>query len=152
MPTTYTASAYLLNPKQVHVGNQSRHFMFNGLAFGTTGDTVLLCKIPNRATIIDGWARFGSGYTVGTFGLNVTKGKTASATTVLGNLGTLSASTGQQTFNFRGSTALAPFQVSLSDDDGIQYAVLKLVVSTAMSATSSVSIDGVIVWAMDAEG
>ncbi len=149
---TFTAASFLSAPKQVHTGNQSRHFQYSGLALGTAGDTIYLAKIPNKATIVDCWARFASGYAAGTFGLIVTKGNTASATSILGTVQTISASTASQTLNMRSTVSIAPFQVSLSDDDAVQYAVLKFTVSTAMaSASASVSLDGVVIWAMDAE-
>lgn len=153
--STFTASAFALQPKQTHTGNQSRHFTFNSgaTAFGTVGDIVMLCKIPNKATVTECWFRFASAAAGSTFAAIVTKGRTSSATTTLAVIASsITASAASLKVDMRTSAAnIAPFQISLSDDDAIQYAVLKLQFTTGASATASVSLDGVIVWAMDAE-
>lgn len=153
---TLTASAFLLQPKQVHTGNQSRHFVFAGNML-SIGDVALLCKIPNGATIIDVWARYGtpSSDGGGAISLHITKGKSASQTSTLGVIGTISGSSATAILNWRAGATMAPFKVSLSDDDAVQYAVLKARLQTApasITGSGTCSIDGVIVWAMDAEG
>lgn len=152
---TYTASSYLLQPKQVHVGNMTRHFVFSGQML-SIGDTILLAKVPHGATIIDCWARYGTPTSDGgaALSIHVTRGKSASQTSTLGVIGTISGSSAQVTFNMRNFVATAPFRISLSDDDAVQYGVLKARLQTApasITGSGTMSLDGVVVWAMDAE-
>lgn len=153
--TTLTASAFLAQPKQVHTGLQCRRLVFNSgaTAFGTAGDVCYLAKIPNRATVVGCRIFLSSGAAGSIANVIVTKGKTASATTTLAVLGSFTTSAALARFDM-GSLGIvgSHFQVSLSDDDGVQYAVLKLHFTAGTSATASVSLEGVVTWAMDAEG
>lgn len=151
---TITAASAIPLPKQHHIGVQALHFQYaaGGTAIGTAGDTVILGKLPHQATILDVAARLGTkADTVATLVFFITKGKTASATSTLAVIGTQSTSSTGGTMFFRpGATTELPMVVSLSDDDAIQYALLK-VRFAAGTATVSFSIDGYITFAMNAE-
>lgn len=148
---TLTASSYAGQPKQVHVGNISAHVYFNGgsTAAGSAGDVILLGKVPNRATVLDLRIRGTSAAAGGTWVFYLTKGKTASQSTTLATIGTLTV--GTTAVVARANDAFAPFQVSLSDDDAVQYAVLKAQCLGSTTSSTSLSFDGAIVWAMNAE-
>lgn len=151
--TTTTAAGVPL-PKAHHIGVQALHFQYASGAgtFGTIGDTLVLGKLPNHATVLDVMAHLGSkADTVATMVFFITKGKTASDTTTLAVIGTVSASSTGGTVTFRpGATTELPHIVSLSDDDGIQYAVLKMRCA-AGTASVSFSLDGYITFALNAE-
>lgn len=148
---TLTASSYAGQPKQCHVGNQSYHFFFNGgsTASGSAGDVVLLGKIPNRATVLDLRVRGTSAAAASTWVFYITKGKTASQSTTLATLGTITVVTAGALI--RANDAFAPFVVSLSDDDAVQFAVLKAQCLGSTTSSTSLSFDGALVWAMNAE-
>lgn len=150
---TVTAASALPLPKAHHVGVQALHFSFDGgaTAVGTPGDTVVLGKLPNKATVLDAAARVHSlADTAASHVFFITKGKPASETTTLAVLGTISNSATLGAVMFRPTAAFAPFKVSLSDDDGTQYALLKMRWAVG-TATVSFSCDGYISFAMNAE-
>jgi hypothetical protein len=151
---TITAAAAVAPPKQHHVGVQSLHFQYaaGATAIGTVGDTLILAKLPHQATILDMAARLGQkADTAASLIFFITKGKTASETTTLAIIGTISDSATAGTVHFRpGATTELPYVVSLSDDDAIQYALLKVRFAVG-TATASFSIDGWINFAMNAE-
>lgn len=156
---TVTVSAALGQPKGHHVGVQALRFTkaFGATAFGTIGDTLVLGKIPNRATVLDCMSRFQAKAATGAATLCwfITKGNPDSDTSTLAVLGSLTTSNDVE-LTFRpgvgtgnGSNGL-PFQVSLSDDDGVQYALLK-VRFVAGTETTSFAIDGWVSFAMNAQ-
>lgn len=151
---TVTAAAAVPLPKQHHVGVQALHFQYaaGATAIGTVGDVVILGKLPHQATILDMACRLGQkADTAASIIFFVTKGNTASPTSTLAVIGTISNSATGGTVHFRpGATTELPFVVSLSDDDAIKYAILKARFAVG-TATASFSIDGWISFAMNAE-
>lgn len=152
---TFTCSSFAAQPKQVHTGNQSRRFTYNSgaVALGTAGDVVLLCKIPHGANIV-GLTAFLSSAAAGSIAnFCVTKGDTISATSTILVLGSFTTSAALARFDLGthglvGSTA----KVSISDDDTLMHGQLRLVFTGGASATVSVSLEGIVSWAMDVDG
>ena len=150
---TVTAAAGIPLPKAHHVGVQALHFQYEGggTSIGTPGDTIILGKLPNKGTVLDMASRVDTNAdTSSAVVFFITKGNPASETTTLAILGTISNSATLGAVMFRPGAVWAPYKVSLSDDDGTQYALLK-VRFAAGTATTSMSMDGYITFAMNAE-
>lgn len=151
---TITAAAGVPLPKAHHIGVQALHFQYASGAtkVGTIGDTLVLGKLPNHGTVLDVMAHLGAkADTVATMVFFITKGNPASDTTTLAIVGTVSASSTGGVVTFRpGALTELPHQISLSDDDGIQYAVLKMRFA-AGTETVSFSLDGYVTFALNAE-
>ena len=106
----------------------------------TVSSAVVLCKIPNHAII------YNAAYTCA--------GATAAVTATLLELrvnGTAIAATtsANQATAGLNRAGLLPYKVSLSDDAALQYAVLSLQVTTAGTASTSLSIAGYVEYSMN---
>lgn len=139
---TLTASSQNATPKAFHGGLTSARFTFTLNASGATGSTTLsdilfLAKIPNRATIVDG-------YVTGTCGssAHVIKIGTAADDDCMGAALTLSATAARKDF----SSNVMPFRVSLSDDVVPQWTWLKAETVLVGSTTQTLSIMGVVIY------
>lgn len=142
---TFTASAYTNPVRQVHAGVNSRFFGFNSgaTACGTSGDSILLCKLPNKVRVT-GCSILVTSAAAGTiFNVCLTRGSSISTTLqVLGSFTTSAAAArfSLDTLGLVGSRR----HVSFSDVDLIQHATLALVATAGASATVSVSLEGTI--------
>lgn len=142
---TLTATAWVGQPLQVHEGLNSATFYYNAsaAATGSVGDRVLLAKIPHGATIVSSRVMLTSGSTSNLGSMLLVKGKTASATTTLFHLSLTFTATLAFSDPPVTATNFLPYKVSLSDDDGVQYANVVFVFQGASNtATTSLEISG----------
>ena len=152
---TLTSTSWTYQPLQSHEGLNCATFYYNSGATvaGSVGDRVLLTKIPHGATIVDAKGFLISGATANNGSFLLVKGKTASATTTLFHLSLTVSSTVALAEPPFTATNRVPFKVSLSDDDGVQYANVVFVFQTATnSATTSVEVGGFIHYTMQGHG
>lgn len=136
---TYTATTGISNtPRALHVGDTLVAFTKTlGQFHATLSSTVLLAKIPNKATIIDAFVKFADTTAAVTSAvLDLQVGATS-----LGMSLTIAAGTARAT--------AVPIKVSLSDDAAVQHAFLRLSCTTAGTASSSLSLCGWISYTMD---
>lgn len=138
---TYTATTGMSNPPRQNNGDNAVVFSKSLTQINTTvSSAIVLCKIPNKAIIYD------AAY--------LCAGATAAVTATLLELrvngvaiaATTSANQATAGLNRAG---LLPYKVSLSDDAALQYAVLSLMVTTAGTASTSLSIAGFVEYTMD---
>lgn len=139
MPTaTYTSSIFNNSPKETVVGNNSVAGQVAWTATSTVGDIGFLCKIPNRARIIDVWEFHTTGATAQGLSFGLDRGVAAGGA---GNASCFIASGAQATMN-RMSLAASPnagngpIQISLSDLDPVRYAILTAKVESGTTTTS----------------
>ena len=140
-PITYTATTGMRNQPRQNIGDNVTIFSASIPQINTTvSSAVVLCKIPNHAIIYD--AAYGCA------------GATAAVTATLlelrvnGTAIAVTTSANQATAGLNRSTLL-PYKVSLSDGAALQYAVLSLQVTTAGTASTSLSIAGFVKYSMD---
>lgn len=140
--STYTASSQTATPKAIHAGITVARatFTLNAAASTTISDVVKLIKIPNHATIIDG-------YLTGTHpgAATVLKVGTAADDDCGTAAATLSATTQKNDFD---NDAL-PFKVSISDDVNPQWTWLQAEIVTNTSSSLTMSIKCVVLYTMD---
>lgn len=138
---TYTSTTGMSNPPRQNNGDNVVVFSKTLSQFHTTASSaVLLCKIPNHAIIYDGaYSCAGATAAVTATLLEMRVGATAIAATTSAN----QATAGLNRIN------LLPLKVSLSDDAALQYAILRLQVTTAGTASTSLSIAGYIAYSLD---
>lgn len=138
---TYTATTGMSNPPRQNNGVNAVVFSKSLAQINTTvSSAIVLCKIPNKAII------YGGGYSC--------SGATAAVTATLLELrvnGVAIAATTSANQATAGSNRanLLPYKVSLSDDAALQYAVLSLMITTAGSASTSLSIAGYIEYTLE---
>jgi len=152
---TLTASSWMFQPLQSYEGVNSATFFYSasGAATGSVGDRVLLCKIPVGATIVSNRVWMNSGSTSNLGSCLLVKGNTASATTTLFHLSLTFTATLALTELPLTATNRIPFKVSLSDDDGVQYANVVFVFQGASNtATTSLEIGGFVNYTMQGHG
>src|SRR6185437_15016570 len=123
---TYTSTVFAnQQPKAVHAGNQSQSGQIVWPAASSAGDVAFLCKLPNKATIVEIIEDHSTGSTtqVLDFGLVVNSSATYSCFISGG---------AQATVNRRNVVGI-PIQVSTSDDGSVNYGILtaKVVSGTA---------------------
>lgn len=103
----------------------------------TASSAVLLCKIPNNSVIYD------AGYTCG----DATSGVTATLLELrVGSTAIAATTSANQATAGMNKALKLPLKVSLSDDAAVQYAILSLMVTTAGTASTSLSIAGFIAY------
>jgi hypothetical protein len=159
--TTVTTTVYNQSPRAVHVG--LNYAVGSYVASGRTlSDIILLCRIPNGATIVDFDVAGTSGETVSVFKLGI---KSAGTPAALGGgtagagtettFGTGSFSTGAKVHFKYGvhPNALngAPYRVSISDTDAQAGADVYMTLSVG-SWTTSVSFDFMFAYVMPGQG
>lgn len=153
MASTFTASTAIPQPRAPHTGVQAAIFRYSSstTAIGTSSDAVYLCKVPNKAMVLDMRARVRSiNDGSGELRMYLTKGQTACDTSTLATIASLSISVTVGRQLMVPSVAFAPFQLSITDATSHQYAWLKIMFLNS-SATVSFSIDGHILYAMNVE-
>ncbi len=142
MPTvTVTTTAAANTLRLIENGVIPVSFSRSTGTFGGIGDTVLLAKIPNKATVLGGDVRF------------VSPSDAAVAVEVL--LGTDQVMATTTASNTGGAVVLrgrgVPVKLSLSDDAANLWSYLTLKVANAGTQTATGSVSGVIYYSMDAE-
>jgi hypothetical protein len=148
--TTWTYTANMAEaPRAIHAGVNALTFSFNsgGSKIGTTSDVILLGKIPNGATVVEGWITGNTASTAQKWQLSAvhpddfTK---SGGTLLLGDAsGTMTVVTGVVRFNL-----IQAKRVSLSADVTTAHAVLYLN-CLAGTETVSVSLQGCIMYVCD---
>jgi hypothetical protein len=148
--TTWTYTANMAEaPRAIHAGVNALTFSFNsgGSKIGTTSDVILLGKIPNGATVVEGWITGNTAATAQKWQLSAvhpddfTK---SGGTLLLGDAsGTMTVVTGVVRFNL-----IQAKRVSLSADVTTAHAVLYLN-CLAGTETVSVSLQGCIMYVCD---
>lgn len=148
--TTFTASTATSSARAPHTGIQAKVFRFSGgsTPVGSTGDVVVLSKVPNSATIFDVQARVNTrNDTGGELRVYLTRAG-QSETVTLASIGSLSVSVLGSPLRFTSANGFAPFRLSITDAQALQYAWLKCQFLNG-TATASFSIDGYIFYAMN---
>ncbi len=134
---TATAAASTVQPRNVHAGLNSVSVQYNSsaTALSDSATTVLMCKVPNGATIVDVLEYHTTG--------------AATCPTDLGIQGSLAAfnSAGTKATVNRASTGV-PYKVSLSDDATNQF-VYVTATPTHGTSTTSFKCNLSVVYAMD---
>lgn len=140
-PVTYTATTGMRNAPRQNIGDNVVVFSKTLSDFHTTvSSAVVLCKIPNHAIVYDAaYGCAGATAAVTATLLELRVGSTAIAATTSANQATAGLN----------RSGLLPYKVSLSDDAALQYAILRLQVTTAGTATTSLSIAGYVAYSMD---
>ena len=117
-----------------------------GTAFGTATDLMLLAKLPNGARILDHNTTIYTKSATTHWKLVAYKVESVGSSGTLGTLTALSDVMGSFTVAAAGTANLAGvrtyYQVSLSDDAAVQFAVLGLLCGTGGSASTSFLCDG----------
>lgn len=148
--TTFTASTATSSARSPHTGIQAKVFRFSGgsTPVGSTGDVIVLSKIPNAATVFDVQARVNTrNDSGGELRLYLTRAG-RSETGTLAGVGSLSISTLASPLRFTSANGFAPFRLSITDAEALQFAWLKCQFLNG-TATASFSIDGYIFYAMN---
>lgn len=144
---------YTLNmaaaPKGIHAGVNQLAWDFNSGAtkLGTLSDVVLLGKIPSGALITTKGLRFGATSATGgaTWQLQLLAYDAQGTFTLIATIAdSMTSSATAATF-----TDNRPYKLSLSDDRAIQYAVLALNASTGATETTSISLQGFVLYTTD---
>lgn len=138
---TYTATTGMSNTPRKNNGDNVVVFSKTlGQFHGTVSSAIVLCKIPNHAIIYDGAYKCA----------DATAAVTATLLELRVNGVAIAATTSanQATAGLNRANLL-PYKVSLSDDAALQYAVLSLQVTTAGTASTSLSVGGFIAYSMD---
>jgi hypothetical protein len=108
----------------------------------------VLCRVPNTATLFDVQARVNvRNDTGGELRIYLTRAG-RSETTTLASIGSLSVSVLGSPLRFASANGFAPFRLSITDAEALQYAWLKCQFLNG-TATASFSIDGYIFYAMN---
>jgi hypothetical protein len=151
MPTvTLTCTANMAAPpRAVHAGVNALVFYKNqadnvGVIFGTAGDVMLLGKLPNGATLLSADGRVGVMSTTLNYVLRVVY-PFAGGTTFTTISPVLTATSVVRL------SLTAPYKVSISDSEPLNYATLQLYVTTGASATTSFSIGGMVLYTADGQ-
>ncbi len=136
---TLTATTYAQPPRNLPSGviSVSGSFASGATSIDASATTVFLCKIPNKATILDLFEHHTTG--------------AATCPVDIGIDATLSAfvSGGAQAGVLRGSVgANLPYTVSLSDDAAANYSTLKATY-TPGTATASLKVNFSVYYTMD---
>lgn len=136
---TLTATTYAQAPRSLHAGDVTVTGSFNSgsTEISASATTILLCKIPNRATIID----FREHHTSGAATCPVDYG-------IDGTLSAFASQVTQGTVNRLSVGANLNYQVSLSDDAAANYSVFKAT-ATPGTGTASLKISYSITYTMD---
>lgn len=147
--TTFTASTATSSARAPHTGVQAKVFRFSGgsTPVGSSGDVVVLCKVPNTATLFDVQARVNVRSEAGELRIYLTRAG-RSETVTLASVGSLSVSLLGSPLKFTSSNGFAPFRLSITDAEALQYAWLKCQFLNS-TATASFSIDGYVFYAMN---
>lgn len=147
---TLTYTANMAEPSRaVHAGINAICFSFNSGAtkIGTTSDVILLGKIPNGCTVVDGWIAGNTAATSQKWQLSAVHPNafgTSGGTLLLGDAaGTMTVVTGVVRFNL-----LQAKRISLSADATVASAVLYLN-CLAGTETVSVSLQGALFYVCD---
>ena len=147
---TLTYTANMSEPSRaIHAGVNALTFSFNSGAtkIGTTSDVILLGKIPNGATVVEGWISGSTGATSQKWQLSAVNSgdfTKSGGTLLLGDTaGTMTVVTGAVRFNL-----LQAKRVSLSADATVASAILYLN-CLAGTETVSVSLQGCIMYVCD---
>lgn len=114
---------------------------------GSSGDVIVLSKIPNTATVFDVQARVNVRSEAGELRVYLTRAG-RSETVTLASVGSLSVSLLGSPLKFTSANGFAPFRLSITDAEALQFAWLKCQFLNS-SATASFSIDGFIYYAMN---
>lgn len=144
MPVTYTASDQLAVPRAVHAGVNSVRAAYNSSTCLSVSDILFLAKIPNGATIIDGYLSGTIDSAGSTVKVGIVSAGSSSADNNLLTAVTLSTTSVLQRFN----AGTLPVRVSLSDDATLQWAWAFMTVITAASITATSSLQFVINYVM----
>jgi hypothetical protein len=136
-------------PRAVHAGVNALVFSKNqadnaGVIFGTAGDVMLLGKLPNGATLLSADGRVGVMSTTLNYVLRVVY-PFAGGTTFTTISPVLTATSVVRL------SLTAPYKVSISDSEPLNYATLQLYVTTGASATTSFSIGGMVLYTADGQ-
>lgn len=139
-----TAAASNIAPRELSPGLNAVPFYFNSGAntVDASATTILLCKIPNKATIVD----FVAHHTIGAatcpadYGVSGGLGLTGASSLLASALATGSIA--------RGKAGGIPFKISLSDDAANNFVYLQAV-ATPATATTSLIIQGTVYYTMD---
>lgn len=136
---TLTATTYAKEPRSLPSGMISVSGSFNSGAteISASATTILLCKIPNRATIVD----FVEHHTTGAATCPVDYG-------IDSDLSAIATAVAQGTVNRLNKGANVGYQVSLSDDAAVNYSVLKAT-ATPGTSTASLKINFTVQYSMD---
>ncbi len=134
---TLTASTYLKSPKFIESGVVCVAGSFGPTSLEASAQTILLAKIPNRATIIDIIEHHTTGAT--SCPMDVGIDATLSAFQTQGTQGVV---------NRLSVGANTNYLVSLSDDAANNYSILKAT-PTLASATTSFKLNFAISYTMD---
>jgi hypothetical protein len=138
---TLTASAALANvqPRNYVPGMITVPFTFNSgsTEISASATTILLCKIPNKATIVD----YVEHHTTGAGTCPVDFG-------VTGSISALGTAQAQATVNRSNKAGGVPYKVSLSDSASNQF-VYFTATATPGTGTASLKIQGSVTYTMD---
>lgn len=146
---TYTTVQAHTPATKVHAGLNAAIFMYDPptpTVFGTTGDVMLLARIPNKAVLtrVDGRCHNGAASMLYQLRLLYTEGN-GSATSM-----TISPTiTGQDATVRMTLTQGLPVRVNISEDQVVQHAFLAMVVTSGVSASVSFSLAGVVEYLAD---
>lgn len=134
---TATAAAATGPVRNLHAGVISISSTYSGTtAISPSATTVLMCKIPNRATILDVVGTVSSGAATCPFTLGVSNGSLSSF-----------ATGGTITSALRATKGI-PYDVSLSDDAAAQFVYVNLT-ATPGTATTEVEAKVTVLYTMD---
>jgi hypothetical protein len=138
---TLTASSQTATPRAVHVGANyaTGTYTLNAAGSTTVSDVLLMVKVPDQATIVDGYAVGTNGSAGTSFKIGTTADDDALHVTA-------SFSATSQLTRF--SAATLPFKVSLSDDAEPKWTWVKMERSANASGTLTESIRLVVVYTM----
>ena len=138
---TYTSTVFAnQQPKAVHAGNQSVSGQIVWPAASSAGDVAFLCKIPNKATIVELREDHSTGATtqVLDFGFLVNSSATYSAF----------ISGGAQATVNRINVVGLPITMSASDDGVVNYGILTAKIASG-TATTSLFVNFTLTYRMD---
>lgn len=129
--TTTCTAVWSQPPRQVHAGLTVRDFTYTEAQFHhTVSSAILLAKLPAHCLITD---FFISG---------AASGNTTGSAEIQANGTHLGGSFSVAAIATRLSMTGSPLKISLSDDAANQYAVLRLMVTTASTASVTLSLTG----------
>jgi len=129
--TTTATNVWASPPRSLHAGLTVRAFQYSEAAFhATVSSCILLAKLPPHCLITD-FALWGAASDLTTGSAQFQ----ANATHLGGSISVAALTT-------RLSMAGAPLKISLSDDAATQYAALRIMVTTAASASVTLSLTG----------
>ncbi len=136
---TLTATTFAQQPRIVHNGVISVSGSFNAgsTEISASATTIFLCKIPNKATILD----FVEHHTSGAGTCPVDYG-------IDGTLSAFASQVTQASVNRASVGANIPYTVSLSDDATVNYSIFKAT-ATPGTATASLKINFTVYYTMD---